>query len=159
MATTTAIWFDVRGAAEPKGSHRAFPIRRKDGSRGVAVTDSNRSVAGWTRMVQSAAQQQCGGVYFDTAAVRLAVVFYLPRPKSLPARVRAHLTRPDLDKLLRAIKDALTGLLWHDDSQVVELLARKGYAQGEPHVRIGVDYAAPVEEVTVQDNLFAELEF
>lgn len=36
-------------------------------------------------------------------------------------------TRPDLDKLARAALDAMTGLVFVDDSQVVYLNARKSY--------------------------------
>ena len=33
--------------------------------------------------------------------------------------------RPDIDKLARAVLDALTGIVWVDDDQVVELVCRK----------------------------------
>ena len=52
--------------------------------------------------------------------------FYLPRPasasktKKLPAS-----KRPDLDKLARAVLDALTDVIFEDDSQVVSLGAFK----------------------------------
>jgi Holliday junction resolvase RusA-like endonuclease len=35
---------------------------------------------------------------------------------------------PDLDKLIRAILDALTGVVWRDDGQVVDIVASKVYA-------------------------------
>lgn len=38
-------------------------------------------------------------------------------------------TRPDIDNVVKGIKDALNGLLWADDSQVVQLSARKVYAE------------------------------
>ncbi len=53
-----------------------------------------------------------------------------------------HTKKPDLDKLARALKDALKGVLYHDDAQVVVLLARKVYA---------AETAAPCAEVTVAD--------
>jgi Holliday junction resolvase RusA-like endonuclease len=37
--------------------------------------------------------------------------------------------RPDLDKLIRAILDGITGILIEDDSQVVNITATKQYAQ------------------------------
>jgi Holliday junction resolvase RusA-like endonuclease len=39
-----------------------------------------------------------------------------------------HIVRPDADKLIRAVLDALTGKVWRDDCQVAELLIRKRYA-------------------------------
>lgn len=38
------------------------------------------------------------------------------------------LKKPDVDKLTRAVFDAMTGIVWHDDSQVVETNVRKRYA-------------------------------
>jgi Holliday junction resolvase RusA-like endonuclease len=152
-----AVSFTVLGVAQPKGSAKAFAFRRKNGSLGAAVTSDNRSLKGWETMVRSAAQQQCGGAFFD-GAVRLAVVFFLPRPKSKPASVKHHLTRPDLSKLLRGIEDALTGVLWMDDSSVVEIVARKAYAAARPEARIIVDDAEPVTQLTLTNDLFAPLE-
>lgn len=37
------------------------------------------------------------------------------------------LTRPDLSKLVRAVEDALTGIVYVDDNQVVQLIANKRY--------------------------------
>lgn len=37
-------------------------------------------------------------------------------------------TKPDVDNYAKGIKDACTGILWVDDSQVVELLVRKFYS-------------------------------
>jgi Holliday junction resolvase RusA-like endonuclease len=40
---------------------------------------------------------------------------------------KAMTTKPDADKLARAILDSLTGVCWRDDAQVVDLRARKVY--------------------------------
>ena len=82
-------------------------------------------------------------------------------PTGLPSEKKRrayHTVKPDLDKLVRAVKDALKHVLWKDDAQVIELVARKGYALQQPYVRIIVDHAAPVDEAAVAQNLFAELE-
>lgn len=107
--------------------------------------------------VRSAAQQQCAGTFFE-GAVRLAIVFFLPRPKSMPARIKHHLTRPDLSKLVRGVEDALTGILWSDDSRIVDVIARKAYAVTQPHALIVVDYAELIEEIAVDQDLFAIVE-
>lgn len=54
-------------------------------------------------------------------------VFFFHRPKK-PQDPVCHITRPDGDKLVRAVLDALTGKLWLDDSQVADLVVRKRYA-------------------------------
>lgn len=155
--TPGAVSFTVLGAAVPKGSMSAFAFKRHDGSLGAVVTDKTKGTKDWQAAVRNAAQQQCGGVFFE-GPVRLAVVFFLPRPQSLPKKVKHHTKKPDVDKLLRAVKDSLTKTLWRDDAQVVELVARKGYAIGQPFARIVVDHAAPVDEVVVEQDLFSVLE-
>lgn len=69
--------------------------------------------------------------------LRMDLVFDLPRPKSAPKRVQHPTSRPDLDNLLKAIKDALRGVVYRDDSQIVALTATKKYGQA-PGVSIRV---------------------
>src|SRR4029077_10610387 len=75
------------------------------------------------------------------SAVRLTVAFYLPRPKSLARSVHSHIKKPDLDKCVRAIQDALAKIVYRDDAQIVELLAAKLYAEVAevPHVDVRVE--------------------
>ena len=65
--------------------------------------------------------------------------FYLPRPSSVSVKRRPlPIVPPDVDKLARACLDGLgqgfdtgkvgDGILFGDDSQVTELVARKFYA-------------------------------
>jgi len=59
--------------------------------------------------------------------LRLSLDFILPRPKTLPKKILAHTRRPDLDNLVKAVKDALRAVVYHDDAQVTELHASKRY--------------------------------
>jgi Holliday junction resolvase RusA-like endonuclease len=77
--------------------------------------------------------------------VRLEVYFEMPRPKKYLAKkwlgvLLWHVKRPDADNLIKAIKDALNGLAWHDDSQVCQLYVEKRYTAGgeEPKATITV---------------------
>jgi crossover junction endodeoxyribonuclease RusA len=49
-----------------------------------------------------------------------------------------HSVRPDLDKLVRAVDDALKGIVWIDDAQVCSMYALKVYGYN-PGVRIVVE--------------------
>ena len=62
--------------------------------------------------------------------LRLDVVFYLHRPKALKKTDKPawHTKKPDLDNLIKAVKDALNGIAWIDDSQVCQIRAEKFYA-------------------------------
>lgn len=66
------------------------------------------------------------------------LAFLLPAP--IRSRGDGATTRPDLDKLTRAVFDALTDAhIWHDDAQVVGLVATKRYAP--PDKPLGVRIA------------------
>ncbi len=56
--------------------------------------------------------------------VIVELVCYFPRPKR---PTHAFPSRNDVDKLARSTLDALTGIAWRDDQQVVELRVSKAY--------------------------------
>ncbi len=70
--------------------------------------------------------------------------FGLPKPKSAPKKRRVWPDkRPDLDKLTRAVLDALTYVVYADDSQVVEIRATKDY--GAPGVAVEIHRIAELD--------------
>ena len=61
----------------------------------------------------------------------LTFVYAIPKSKVKQAREGAcPTTRPDIDNLAKSVLDSLNGIAYDDDSQIVELHARKVY--GEP---------------------------
>jgi len=150
------VEFTVYGHPLTAGSKRAFAIRRDGRFTGrVAVTDDSTRTKSWQAAVAQAAIEAHDGDCLR-GPLRLAVAFYFHRPRShfgtgrnatrvresAPARPAV---RPDLLKLTRAIEDALTSVLWHDDAQVCEELLSKHYAEeGEPErVRVKVTPLEP----------------
>jgi crossover junction endodeoxyribonuclease RusA len=71
--------------------------------------------------------------------VRITMEFHVPRPPSVPKKRTEPSVPPDLDKYIRSTNDALKGVLWKDDAQVVEIRARKVYAVGPEHVVISME--------------------
>lgn len=66
-------------------------------------------------------------VYFE-GPVEVLIVFTFVRPKSVSVKKRPfHTVKPDLDNLCKTVFDAATGILWRDDTQVVNLQASKQY--------------------------------
>jgi Holliday junction resolvase RusA-like endonuclease len=133
------ISFIVHGEPATAGSKRGYPIRRRDGSLGVAMAPDNPTVHNWKGMVADAARQAYSGPLL-IGAVKLEITFIRPRPASHYGTGRnAHrlkasaprwpITKPDLTKLRRAVEDALKGVVWRDDSQVVEGIDRKRYGE------------------------------
>ena len=75
-----------------------------------------------------------------TAAIRLTAEFYKPRPKKSKHHCGNFAVVPsfgDTDNFLKAAMDALTGICYLDDRQVVEVIGRKFF--GKPHIEIIVE--------------------
>ena len=133
---TMVVRFIVAGHAKPKGSMKAFIPK---GWNRPVLTSTNASVKTWEQTIRNVAQDHANA--FTTDPVRVRLRLSLPRPKSLSRQAsRTHTKRPDVDKLARACLDALTGILWSDDSQVTSLNASKQYAAIDeaPHLTVTV---------------------
>lgn len=46
-------------------------------------------------------------------------------------------SKPDMDNYLKGVKDALKGVIWKDDSQVVEVFAQKRYS-ARPRIEVKI---------------------
>jgi crossover junction endodeoxyribonuclease RusA len=135
------VTFRAAGIPAPKGSVKAF--LPPGWSRPVLTSDA-KGLRGWAAVVRSEAQRHVHALY--PGAVACWLDFALPRPKALPKRgTKPHVSRPDVDKLARAILDALTGVAWPDDSRVIELHATKRYARllEQPGVIVTLAPAVP----------------
>jgi Holliday junction resolvase RusA-like endonuclease len=70
-------------------------------------------------------------------ALEVSIVFYMGIPKSYSKKFREdalrkrelHVKKPDVDNLAKGTLDALTGVLWKDDSQIVKLIIEKVYGE------------------------------
>ena len=124
---------EVRGLPKPAGSKRVFLVGKGEARRPV-VTDDCRTGKDWRASVQHEINRAHPGAPLD-GPLELSLYFTLPRPRGhlkrdggLRRSAREHpTTKPDVTKLVRAVEDAATGLLWCDDSQVVTQTATKRY--------------------------------
>lgn len=131
MTTSEWLEFDVVGLPTPQGSKRAF-VRN---GRANLVEVAGAALKDWRTTVTARAVEAARADEWDTVdgPVEVEVYFRLPRPKSRPDDVW-HAVRPDVDKLVRAVLDALSSArLWRDDSQVAYLRVWKRYeTTGDP---------------------------
>lgn len=125
----------VYGTAQPAGSKRAFYKPQL----GVRIVDANPKAKHWKDRVAQEAGKIAKGML--EGPLHLTVQFYQPRPKShYRTGKNAHLikptapeyptSKPDTTKLLRGVEDAMTGVLYRDDAQIVSQSAYKHY--GDP---------------------------
>lgn len=146
---TSAVAFTVHGVPQPAGSKRGF--YNKNTGR-VIVADDAKNSRPWKALVSDAAAQAM--TYHDETAegadgywpplegpLLLELTFWMPRPKghfgtgANAGKVRGSAPRfpavkPDVLKLARAVEDALSGIVYRDDSQIVVETLQKAY--GEP---------------------------
>ena len=139
-----AIEFFVPGDPAPQGSKKAMPIRNRATGKIIKINqvESSAKVGPWRERVAIAAHQAMSGRALFDGPLSVVLNFVLPRPKSAPKRSTPPATkRPDLDKLERAVLDALTGVCFSDDSHVVSLIGHKRIAEiGETAgVHIGLE--------------------
>jgi Holliday junction resolvase RusA-like endonuclease len=141
--------FFVCGVAKPAGSKRGFPLKRNGRYTGrVAMVDaSGQAGKDWRGDVKHAAQS-CYTREPMTGALGLVLVFWISRPKChfgsgknsavlKPSAPIYPTPQPDATKLLRSVEDALTGIVWKDDAQIVSQLVHKRYCD-EVYNRPGV---------------------
>lgn len=132
------ITFYVYGTPIPQGSLTAHASRRKDGSLFAAVHyPSGSKLHKWRNAIGRAARAEWGDVETTYNAVEIHLDYYFKRPlthyKTLDMVLKEGYSKyhheyvPDLDKLVRATMDAIAGIVYHDDRQVIELSARKLY--------------------------------
>lgn len=79
-------------------------------------------------------------------AVRVDILAIFPVPSSWSKKRRTaalqgvehHVSKPDLDNVQKAILDGMNGIVFEDDSQVIDSRTRKAYGP-EPGVKVFID--------------------
>jgi Holliday junction resolvase RusA-like endonuclease len=144
---SVGVRFVVYGDAKSAGSKRAF---RNPKTGALIVTEMVKGAKPWQGAVAAAGAEAHRGPLLD-GPLRVAFTFYRPRPRShygagrnagaaKPSAPRFPSTRPDVLKLARGVEDALTGVVWTDDTRIVTEELRKRW--GEPaRVEIEVEAA------------------
>lgn len=148
MPTIDAITFTAFCTPEPQGSMKAFIPK---GWNRAIVTSDNKDLKSYRQEVSKAALEQRAkiGFYDVMFGKHVSVVatfkFYFAKPESVSKKRTQHVVRPDLSKLIRATEDALTGIIYTDDSQIVKYVdTEKLYGLPE---RVEVTVSGKVSEV------------
>ena len=127
----------VVGTPRPAGSTRSFPVKRKGVDKvesvkdvkAVTRTDDPVGAAEWRGAIVDRVRKLLGDRPPERGPVAVRLVFAVPKPARVPdERAGWPITKPDDDKLARAVLDALTAAgVWKDDAQVCDLRAVKHY--------------------------------
>jgi len=109
------IQFRAEGIPVPQGSMKVI--------NGRVLHSQGSALAVWRSTIAWSAKQ--AGAIPVADPIQMTLVFIMPRPKTVKREFPS--VAPDLDKLIRAALDALTGVAYLDDGQVVEIHAHKIY--------------------------------
>ncbi|MGP5263676.1 RusA family crossover junction endodeoxyribonuclease [Glutamicibacter arilaitensis] len=124
------ISFFVAGEPAPQGSKRHVGNGR--------MIESSKKLKPWRDRVTAVAKTRVLDEPLD-GHLRLIVNFYMPAPLKSKFGSRPAGT-PDLDKLVRAVGDALTqSKLIKDDARIVSLIAHKHWALDTPGAEITIE--------------------
>lgn len=125
----------VYGRPIPQGSKAPGPVIKGHST----MREDNPATKPWRAHVVSTIQAKypLGVPEPVTGPVMLRIVFGLQSPKTVPSERNGYpSTEPDIDKMERAINDALTmSGIWKDDGQVVDSHTTKLYI-GHPECKL-----------------------
>lgn len=132
--------FVIQG--NPRGQGRPRACKR---GRHAAVYEAKEDTMYKENLAAQVVAQRPNFIGVDLA-VEIEMHFYLSRPayhfgvKGLKPRFETAkpLGKPDVDNMVKAVKDSLTGIVWHDDCQVVKVIAEKHYADTQPHITLEI---------------------
>jgi len=142
------IEFFAPGIPRPGGSKKGF-VNPKTG-RVMIVKAGGQNEENWRQAVAYAAMRAMDGRPPLDGPVSLVVTFVMPRPKyhyhtakRLAGELRQdapgyHVKAPDRTKLMRSTEDAMTGIVYRDDSQVCTGNVEKRYGS-QPGAVIAIE--------------------
>ena len=137
------IKIHIPGTPQGKGRARAFKTR--SGTIGHYTPDKTKTYEG---MIRLQAMHAMRSVTPCDAPVSLVLTIVMPIPDSWPAWKRElaesgkllPTVKPDADNVEKAVKDALNGVVWRDDAQVV--ICNKSKIYECTHFAVGVHVEA-----------------
>jgi Holliday junction resolvase RusA-like endonuclease len=139
------VAFVVDGTPAPQGSKTVG----RSGAGASFVREDNPALEPWRNAVAARAREAMAGRAPLAGPLELDVAFLFARPKGhyrtgryvgrlKPSAPMYCDKRPDLDKLVRAVGDAITGIVVVDDAAIVEVRARKAYGSPSAHIAVRV---------------------
>ena len=121
----TAKLYSTFIAMTPRGKQRPKVVRRANIPYPVAITPDE------TVMAENRIKGHVAGEWLPRppyeGPLQVQIVVRLLKPKSKPKKCLWPTGKPDSDNYAKLILDALNGVVWRDDSQVVRLFAEKTY--------------------------------
>ena len=135
MSGIEPIHISLPGPVRGKGRHRSRIAKAKDGRQFIS-NYSDKPTVSYEGMLRSVAyvEMDCARLLDGPVMVKILAVFAVPaswsrrkRAEALDGTIRPTV-KPDWDNIAK-LTDALNGIVWADDKQVVSATVRKVYGE------------------------------
>lgn len=135
------IVFTVEGKPQGKARARTFYDKRAGKMRSITPeqTKSYEDLIRWS-------YRAAGGQYLWEKTLQVSIQAFYPIPKSFSKtkwndanmRLLRPTTKPDCDNIIKVVLDALNGVAYYDDKQVVCVSCSKYYAE-TGYIKISIE--------------------
>lgn len=131
------IKFFVPGIPRPKGSMKPTGGKHR-------MANQSRHTKPWQDLIGYIANTKKPRELLD-GPIETKLEFLFPKPKNPRHPYWPVTQRNDIEKLIRTVHDALTGIIWVDDGYVVRSTQEKRYADAEVGVYITIKDLSRIE--------------
>lgn len=135
---------ELPGPPKGKGRPRGRIVPGKGGGPGFVSMYTDAATRNYEAMLRYAGEQAMAGRPLLEAALRVHIYSVFPIPTSWSAKKRAAADegyirptgKPDIDNLMKTV-DGFNGVIWRDDSQIVDTAVLKIYGD-KPTFRVEI---------------------
>jgi Holliday junction resolvase RusA-like endonuclease len=133
------INFEIPGNPVAKGRARAY-------RRGNYIAHyTPEKTVNYENLVKMVAMQDMKGKQLIAGPISMVISLFFQIPESWSNKKRLSAlngtvrptVKPDLDNCCKVVADALNGVVWHDDKQVVEVVVKKFYSD-RPRANVSI---------------------
>ena len=136
-------YFVVDG--KPQGKARARTFYNPKLGRVQSMTPENTVL--YENQIKHCYAQQAGARWFNKEPLAMCITAFYPIPKSTTKKDRQLICsgklfptkKPDIDNIAKVICDALNGVAYGDDTQIIKLSILKAYTEEQPRVQVFIE--------------------
>lgn len=131
-----SVTFQVPG--KPQGKARARTVYNKHLKQSISYTPEGDLL--YENLIKTLYVQAAEGIRFERGTpVTLRIIARFEPPKSVSKKRQRLmlegeipvLKKPDIDNIVKVVADALNGAAYHDDTQIIFIVAKKAYSAEE----------------------------
>lgn len=137
--------FEFTVPGHPQGKARARTVRNHRTGRSISYTPPK--TANYEMLIRQCFLAAPGKRYYDAGIdLSIDIVAFFQIPKKAPKYKRDQYAnndirptyKPDVDNIAKVVCDALNGVAYRDDAQIVDIHVSKRYTELDPRVHVSI---------------------